>query len=74
MICSKFIIYNRLRTRYALEFLSAWEEINNSNFKVVESDHFILEISPTFYHSLNQQAQYKQKGRFMKITDLKSFS
>ncbi|MBK7128839.1 MAG: KilA-N domain-containing protein [Crocinitomicaceae bacterium] len=34
------IIKNWLRTRYALEFLSTWEQIHNKNFKVVESDHF----------------------------------
>ncbi|MGC4129903.1 MAG: KilA-N domain-containing protein [Bergeyella sp.] len=34
------IIKNWIRTRYALEFLSTWEQINNPNFKVVESDNF----------------------------------
>ncbi len=34
------IIKNWLRTRYAIEFLSVWEQINNPNCKVVESDHF----------------------------------
>ncbi len=34
------IIKNWLRTRYAIEFLSVWEEIHNPNFEVVESDHF----------------------------------
>jgi hypothetical protein len=34
------IIKNWLRTRYAIEFLSVWEQINNSDFKVVETDHF----------------------------------
>lgn len=34
------IIKNWLRTRFAIEFLSVWEQINNPNFKVVESDHF----------------------------------
>ncbi|MFT3765358.1 MAG: KilA-N domain-containing protein [Minicystis sp.] len=37
------IIKNWIRTRYTLEFLSTWEEINNSNFKVVESDHFKIQ-------------------------------
>lgn len=37
------IIKNWLRTRYALEFLSVWEQINNPNFKVVESDHFKMQ-------------------------------
>jgi hypothetical protein len=34
------IIKNWLRNRYTLEFLGTWEQINNSNFKVVEFDHF----------------------------------
>ncbi len=37
------VIKNWLRTRYALEFLSTWEIIYNSNFKVVESDHFKMQ-------------------------------
>ncbi|HAR38478.1 MAG: hypothetical protein A2W86_07225 [Bacteroidetes bacterium GWD2_45_23] len=37
------IIKNWLRTRYAIEFLSIWEQINNPNFKVVESDHFKMQ-------------------------------
>ena len=34
------IIKNWLRNRYTIEFLGTWELINNSNFKVVEFDHF----------------------------------
>ena len=41
------IIKNWLRTRYALEFLSVWEQINNPNFKVVESDHFKMQAGLT---------------------------
>lgn len=41
------IIKNWLRTRYAIEFLSVWEEINNPNFKVVESDHFKMQAGLT---------------------------
>ena len=37
------IIKNWLRTRYAIEFLSVWEQINNTSFKVVESDHFKIQ-------------------------------
>ena len=37
------IIKNWIRTRYAIEFLSTWEQINNPNFKVVESDHFKMQ-------------------------------
>jgi|SRR5690606_11209687 len=43
------IIKNWLRTRYALEFLSTWEQINNPHFKVVESDHFKMQAGlPNF--------------------------
>jgi len=34
------IIKNWLRSRYTLEFLGTWEQINNPYFKVVEFDHF----------------------------------
>jgi len=34
------IIKNWIRNRYAIEFLTVWEQINNPNFKVVESEHF----------------------------------
>lgn len=37
------IIKNWIRTRYAIEFLSTWEQINNPNFKVVETDHFKMQ-------------------------------
>lgn len=49
------IIKNWLRTRYALEFLSAWEQINNTKFKVVESDHFKLQAGlPNFVLSASE--------------------
>ena len=41
------IIKNWLRTRYAIEFLSVWEQINNPHFKVVESDHFKMQAGLT---------------------------
>ncbi len=34
------IITNWLRSRYTLEFLGTWEQINTPNFNVVEFDHF----------------------------------
>lgn len=34
------IIKNWLRTRYTLEFLGTWKQINNPGFKVVDFDHF----------------------------------
>ena len=34
------VIKNWMRNRNTLEFIGAWEQIYNSNFKVVEFDHF----------------------------------
>jgi hypothetical protein len=49
------IIKNWLRTRYAIEFLSFWEQINNPNFKVVESDHFKMQAGlPNFVVSVSE--------------------
>jgi hypothetical protein len=49
------IIKNWIRTRYALEFLSTWEIIHNSNFKVVESDHFKSQAGlPNFVLSVSE--------------------
>jgi hypothetical protein len=49
------IIKNWLRTRYAIEFLSVWEQINNPNFKVVESDHFKMQAGlPNFVISASE--------------------
>lgn len=49
------IIKNWLRTRYAIEFLSVWEQINNPNFKVVESDHFKMQAGlPSFVLSVSE--------------------
>jgi hypothetical protein len=49
------IIKNWLRTRYAIEFLGVWEQINNPNFKVVESDHFKMRAGlPNFVLSASE--------------------
>lgn len=37
------VIKNWIRTRYKLEFLGTWEQINNPDFKVVEFDHFKMQ-------------------------------
>jgi hypothetical protein len=56
------IIKNWLRTRYAIEFLSVWEQINNPNFKVVESDHFKMQAGlPNFVLSASEWIEKKQK-------------
>ncbi|MCF8253036.1 MAG: KilA-N domain-containing protein [Bacteroidia bacterium] len=49
------IIKNWLRTRFTLEFIGTWEEINNSNFKVVEFDHFKMQAGlPSFVISVSE--------------------
>ena len=49
------IIKNWLRTRYALEFLSVWEQLYNPNFKVVDSDHFKMQAGlPNFVMSATE--------------------
>jgi hypothetical protein len=66
------IIKNWLRTRYAIEFLSIWEQINNPGFKVVESDHFKMQAGlPGFVLSASEWIEKTnaigiivKKGRF----------
>lgn len=49
------IIKNWIRTRYSLEFLGTWEQINNPNFKVVEFDHFKTQAGlPSFVLSISE--------------------
>ena len=49
------IIKNWIRTRYTLEFLGTWEQINNPNFKVVEFDHFKTQAGlPSFVLSASE--------------------
>ena len=49
------IIKNWLRSRYTLEFLGTWEQINNSDFKVVEFDHFKSQAGlPSFVLSVSE--------------------
>ena len=48
------VIKNWLRNRSTLEFLGTWEQIYNSDFKVVEFDHFKQEAGlPTFTISVS---------------------
>ena len=43
------IIKNWIRNRSTLEFLGAWEQMNNADFKVVEFDHFKMQAGlPNF--------------------------
>lgn len=49
------VIKNWIRTRTTIEFLGTWEIMYNSNFKVVEFDHFKMEAGlPTFVLSPKQ--------------------
>jgi hypothetical protein len=49
------IIKNWLRSRYTLEFLGTWEQINNLGFKVVEFDHFKAQAGlPSFVLSVSE--------------------
>ena len=49
------VIKNWIRTRSTLEFLGTWEKIYNSNFNVVEFDHFKTEAGlPSFVLSPTQ--------------------
>lgn len=49
------IIKNWLRSRYTLEFLGTWEQINNAVFKVVEFDHFKSQAGlPSFVLSVSE--------------------
>src|SRR3569833_3137208 len=49
------IIKNWLRNRYTIEFLGTWELINNSDFKVVEFDHFKMQAGlPSFVLSASE--------------------
>ena len=49
------IIKNWLRSRYTLEFLGTWEQINNPNFNVVEFDHFKTQAGlPSFVLSASE--------------------
>ncbi|MCC6701072.1 MAG: KilA-N domain-containing protein [Fluviicola sp.] len=66
------IIKNWLRTRYAIEFLSVWEQINNPNFKVVESDHFKMQAGMASFvisvsewiHQTNAIGIIVKKGKY----------
>ncbi|MFA4869622.1 MAG: KilA-N domain-containing protein [Pedobacter sp.] len=66
------VIKNWIRTRTALEFIGVWEQMNNSNFKVVEFDHFKMQAGlPSFVLSPSQIIEqtnaigiYVKSGRY----------
>lgn len=66
------VIKNWIRNRTTLEFLGAWEQIYNPNFKVVEFDHlkkeaglhtFTLSVTD-WIDSTNATGFYVKKGRY----------
>lgn len=68
------IIKNGIRTRYTLEFLV--EQINNSNFKVAEFDHFKMSAiwAYSFFHkkpSLNIAFEEKSNQFFLETPTIK---
>ena len=66
------VIRNWLRNRSTLEFLSTWEEMYNSNFKVFESEHFKKDVGlVTFTPSVSEWVEktdaiglFVKKGRY----------
>ncbi len=66
------VVKNWLRNRNTLEFLGTWEEIYNTDFKVVEFDHFKQEAGlHTFVLSVSEWIEktsaiglYVKKGRY----------
>ncbi len=49
------VIKNWIRNRYTIEFLGTWEMIHNTNFKVVEFDHFRKQAGlPSFVMSVSE--------------------
>lgn len=66
------VIKNWMRNRNTLEFLGTWEQIYNSDFKVVEFDHFkqqaglhtfVLSVSE-WIEKTNARGIYVKKGRY----------
>ena len=66
------VIRNWLRNRTTLEFLSTWETIYNSDFKVFESEHFkkqagLLAFTPSvseWVEQTNAIGIFVKKGRY----------
>lgn len=66
------VVRNWLRNRTTLEFLAAWEEIYNPDFKVFESEHFkkqagLLTFTPSvseWVEQTNAIGLFVKKGRY----------
>ena len=58
------VIKNWLRSRSTLEFLGAWEQIYNYDFKVVEFDHFKQQAGlHTFVLSASEWIKKNKRNR-----------
>ena len=58
------IIKNWMRARYTVEFLGTWESIHNSEFKVVEFDHFRKQAGlPSFVFSHPADVRVGKRGQ-----------
>ena len=65
------IIKNWLRSRYTLEFLGTWEQINNPDIKVVEFDHFKSQAGlPSLYYAVFINEKIPQKERLIKLNQI----
>ena len=66
------VIRNWLRNRSTLDFLTAWEELYNPNFKVFESEHFrkqvgLLTFTPSvteWCERTNAIGMYSKMGKY----------
>ena len=66
------VVRNWLRNRGTLEYLSAWEQIYNPNFKVFESEHFkkqagLLTFTPSVSEWVNETnaiGLYVKRGKY----------
>ena len=56
------VIKNWLRNRGTLEFLGTWEQINNSELKVVEFEHFKKDVGLVLEEAQHISNQIENKG------------
>ena len=59
------IIKNWLRTRFTIDYLGAWEQLYNPNFKLVEFDQFKSEAG----HRSREAAAFSSHGRKPMVSD-----
>jgi|GEM_PF-1420515 len=56
------VIKNWLRNRGSLEALGTWEQINNSEFKVFESEHFKKDVGLILEEAQHISNRIENKG------------